>query len=109
MIQCSLLYYYTLKSSITQKNIPSKYLSMENEVKIHPVKNRVLVFKTSVRNQADIVKLSLVLNRITKNGKWNFDLEDCDNILRVENPKSTSADFIRLLNQHAFECVELED
>jgi hypothetical protein len=109
MIQYSLLYYYTLKSNITHENIPNKHLSMENDIKIHTVKNRVLVFKTSVRNQADIVKLSLVLNRITKSGKWNFDLEDCDKILRVESTMSKSEDFIRALNQHAFECVELED
>jgi hypothetical protein len=82
---------------------------MENEVKINNSKSRVLVFKTSVSNQTDIVKLSLQLNNIIRNGKWNFDLEDCDNILRVESTLNTPHAIIRLLNEHAFECSELED
>jgi hypothetical protein len=82
---------------------------MENEVKINNSKSSVLVFKTSVRNQTDVVKLSLPLNSIIRNGKWNFDLEDCDNILRVESTLDRPEVVISLLNEHAFECVELED
>ena len=47
--------------------------------------NKVLLFKTSVCNQTDISKLKVHLANAIKNGKWNFDLEDCDNILRIES------------------------
>ena len=49
-----------------------------------PMKN-VLVFKTSVSEEKDINKLRPVLNALTPpTDLWNFDLEDCDNILRIE-------------------------
>jgi hypothetical protein len=82
---------------------------MKNEVKINNSKSSILVFKTSVSNQNDIIRLSLQLNNIIRNGKWNFDLDDCDNILRVESTLNTPHVIINLLNEHAFECVELED
>ncbi|MCR9226828.1 MAG: hypothetical protein NXH90_05375 [Flavobacteriaceae bacterium] len=48
------------------------------------------------------------LNRlVNKNGCWNFDLEDCDNILRVET-KNLKAPMISLLLQNnGFHCEEL--
>jgi len=43
----------------------------------------VLVFKTSVTTTGQISRISLFLdNLMDKSEKWNFDLEDCDNILR---------------------------
>ena len=42
----------------------------------------VLVFKTSVTTTGQISPL--LDNLIDKSEKWNFDLEDCDNILWVE-------------------------
>jgi hypothetical protein len=71
--------------------------------------NKVLVFKTSVCNQTEISKLKVHLDNVIKNGIWNFDLEDCDNILRVESEKNITKTIINLLNKHGFECVELED
>ena len=70
----------------------------------------VLVFKTSVRQEEDIRKLQTVLDRnISNNESWNFDLEDCDKILRVES-WSTTADTISLaLRSKGYHCQELED
>ena len=46
---------------------------------------KVLVFKTSVYLEKEINKLRPVLNALTVNADiWNFDLEDCDNILRMK-------------------------
>lgn len=68
----------------------------------------VLVFKTSVGNNWSIHQLTPYLNRlINKNGQWNFDLEDCDNILRVET-QSPDANAIKVLLQtKGFVCEEL--
>lgn len=49
----------------------------------------VEVFKTNIKNKKSA---DFILNRlqdIFPNYKINFDLEDCDNILRVENRKQT--------------------
>jgi hypothetical protein len=69
----------------------------------------ILVFKTTVNKQSDIYSLFTPLNEITGDGKWNFDLEDCDKILRVECEKNLSDDIIRILNNKGFICTELED
>jgi hypothetical protein len=71
--------------------------------------NKVLVFKTSVCKQTDISKLKVHLDNVIKNGKWNFDLEDCDNILRVESKENVTEVIIDTLNKQGFECAELED
>lgn len=69
----------------------------------------VLVFKTTVTKEGDISALKPVLNRlITKNGYWNFDLEDCDNILRVETQEVQVHSITQILNQHGFYCEELQ-
>ncbi|EIJ40660.1 hypothetical protein JoomaDRAFT_3727 [Galbibacter orientalis DSM 19592] len=44
----------------------------------------VYVFKTSVTTQRLVNQLTPNINKICKNAKWNFDLEDCDNIFRME-------------------------
>ncbi|MDB5270793.1 MAG: hypothetical protein JWP58_3833 [Hymenobacter sp.] len=41
----------------------------------------VLVFKTSVTRSHHIPPLRLGLDAV---GRWSFDLDDCDHILRVE-------------------------
>ena len=71
--------------------------------------NKVLVFKTSVCKQIDISKLKVHLDNVIKNGKWNFDLDDCDNILRVESKENVTEVIIDTLNKQGFECAELED
>ncbi|WP_421804183.1 hypothetical protein [Flagellimonas sp.] len=45
----------------------------------------ILVFKTSVKQKGEVNQLRPWLNKlVNSNGCWNFDLEDCDKILRVE-------------------------
>jgi hypothetical protein len=69
----------------------------------------VIVFKTSVNKQSDICGLITPLNEITENGKWNFDLEDCDKILRFECKRNISNAIIQILNNKGFICNELEE
>jgi len=66
------------------------------------------VFKTSVKNKAQIKKLKPVLELNFQDIQWNFDLEDCDNILRIESKKNIGKKVIRLLRSHYFDCIELE-
>lgn len=68
----------------------------------------VHVFKTSVETNEDINKLKSKLDNLSTNLKWNFDLEDCDNILRIEDFNISPITIIDLLVEADFECQELE-
>jgi len=69
----------------------------------------ILVFKTSVLGRAQVRVLGPLLNQLMdKNGRWNFDLEDCDNILRVETQRLEAATIARLLHKNGFHCEELQ-
>ncbi|RYC53109.1 hypothetical protein [Flagellimonas olearia] len=68
----------------------------------------VLVFKTSVLDQKGVKRLKPKLNQlVNKNGEWNFDLEDCDNILRVETKNIGALTISSLLQKNGFVCEEL--
>ncbi|MEH6764708.1 MAG: hypothetical protein V7655_09435 [Aequorivita antarctica] len=68
----------------------------------------VLVFKTSVCGNDDVKQLRPLLNKLThKNGNWNFDLEDCDNILRVETQLLKPQNIATTLQNQGFYCEEL--
>ena len=70
----------------------------------------VLVFRTSVTKESEIALLAPHLNKLTQgNGNWNFDLEDCDNILRIESVSLQTWEVIPVLQQLQFFCEELED
>ena len=66
------------------------------------------VFKTSVKNKTQIKKLKPAFDSNFQEIKWNFDLEDCDKILRIESKKNIGKKVIRLLRSCHFDCFELE-
>jgi len=78
---------------------------MENKVKSEPALKTVMVFKTSLKYKKQIKPLAKSLNQY---GKWNFDLEDCDNILRVEAHPSHAKTIISLMQIHGYYCEELQ-
>ncbi|WP_215223905.1 hypothetical protein [Echinicola shivajiensis] len=68
----------------------------------------VLVFKTSIKKNREIKIVQATLNRlIARDGRWNFDLEDCDNILRVETPNIKADAVLKAIQHHGFHCEEL--
>ncbi|QQX75298.1 MULTISPECIES: hypothetical protein [Aequorivita] len=71
--------------------------------------NMVLVFKTSVSANEEVKQLRPLLNKlIRQNGDWNFDLEDCDNILRVETHLLKAETISTTLHNQGFYCEELQ-
>ncbi|MBW1654046.1 hypothetical protein [Flavobacterium quisquiliarum] len=65
----------------------------------------IYVFKTSVDSQTKFESASLLLDQLLPESKWNFDLEDCDNILRIDS----ELDIPNLIqNNGIFDCIELE-
>lgn len=68
----------------------------------------VEVFKTNIAEGtiADSILEKLVL--YFPESYVNFDLEDCDRILRIENCTVNAVEVIRILRQNGFECEKLE-
>lgn len=70
----------------------------------------IWVFKTSVNTKSKIKRVSGILNRQVKpKGNWNFDLDDCDKILRIECEKLEIAVLRDALAQAGVACEELTD
>ncbi|MCJ8208804.1 hypothetical protein MUY27_03730 [Mucilaginibacter sp. RS28] len=68
----------------------------------------IMVFRTSVREQREVSRIANLLQ--DQNIKrWNFDLEDCDRILRVDAPDLSPSQIEHVLQGAGFECRELED
>lgn len=65
----------------------------------------IYVFKTAVNTKLRLESATAFLNELLPEGKWNFDLEDCDNILRIDS-ETEIAEII--LKNAIFDCIELE-
>ena len=68
----------------------------------------IYVFKTSVKTTLQVKRLKPHINRILPDEKWNFDLEDCDKILRIDSEENIVLPIIDLLKDHNVHCEELE-
>lgn len=68
----------------------------------------IYVFKTSVKTKTQAKKLKPHIDSLLPLATWNFDLHDCDNILRIDSKENITAEIIDLLNIHKFSCKELE-
>ncbi|RZA03983.1 MAG: hypothetical protein EOP47_00865 [Sphingobacteriaceae bacterium] len=69
----------------------------------------VLVFSTSITATEQISEVKPILKAVRSIKEWNFDLEDCDKILRVVS-NDLSPRFIEGLLQNAgYQCLELAD
>ena len=68
----------------------------------------VEVFKTNVQEREQSMRLFYVLAEAFPSVKINFDLSDCDRVLRVEGDKLEARRIIRLVNQVGFQCEPLD-
>ena len=66
----------------------------------------ISVYKTNISPQ-DVNRLKEVLDNFTKISKWNIDLEDWENILRIESQFSIEKQIIIMLNNINIVCIEL--
>jgi len=67
----------------------------------------VEVFKTDVEEDSQAEALISLLNSYLPNCRINFDLDDCDKILRIEG-FVIAKEIERILKQEGFECKCLE-
>ncbi len=52
-------------------------------------------------------QLKLPIDSILPDAIWNFDLNDCDKILRIDSEENVVLKIIDLLNLHNHSCEEL--
>jgi hypothetical protein len=67
----------------------------------------VYVFKTTVKTKEEILELKPHLDDLFEQTQWNFDLEDCDKILRIESQTEIAEITINLLKISGYFCEEL--
>jgi len=67
----------------------------------------ILVFKTNLTNKKRISDLEPVLNIHPHIIKWNVDLHDRDNVLRVVSTNIEAKDIEELVINAGFHCEEL--
>jgi len=68
----------------------------------------VEVFKTNVQKKAQSKMLHCILSEAFPSFKINFDLSDCDKVLRVEGDNMDSSRIMILVKKHGFNCEVLD-
>ena len=66
------------------------------------------VFKTNVQKKAQSKMLHCILFDAFPSLKINFDLSDCDRVLRVEGENITALRIMILVKEHGFNCEILD-
>lgn len=68
----------------------------------------IYVFKTSVKTKIQIKKLTPHIDNMLPKAKWNFDLDDCNKILRIDSEDNIVSTITNLIKGHHYNCEELE-
>jgi hypothetical protein len=66
------------------------------------------VFKTNVKKTNEAKKIVDELRQVFPGSKINFDLQDCDKILRIDGYNNIALEVIQALTSKGFVCEELE-
>ncbi len=80
-------------------------------INFHPLKQnvmQVLVFKTNLTDRFHVSKVEPYLAVHPQIQRWNVDLQDCDNILRIETEQLLPVEVEKLVTQAGYYCEELE-
>lgn len=70
--------------------------------------NTILVFKTNIKTNEDLLMVNDVLNNHQHIQEWNIDMEDIDCVLRIVSSHITAHDIISIVTQAGYRCQELE-
>ncbi len=68
----------------------------------------VEVFKTNVQKKVQANMLVYILSEAFPSFKINFDLSDCDKVLRVEGDKIEALRIMLLVREKGFKCEVLD-
>jgi hypothetical protein len=67
----------------------------------------VEVFKTDITSTAESSRLVALLQRKYPDARINFDLDDCDKILRIKGTVQNQ-EVVAVLNENGYSCTVLE-
>lgn len=70
--------------------------------------DQILIFKTNVDAKEHVQKVEAILRSIALVKRWNFDLEDCDRILRIVASNLQPALIETLLRKESIHCEHME-
>jgi hypothetical protein len=68
----------------------------------------ILVFKTNIDSEADKSRIGEMLAKNPLVEEWSVDNDDVDRVLRVVSHKMDAYQVIKLINNHGYQCQELE-
>ena len=68
----------------------------------------ILVFKTDVTSKKKVSKVSALLTSFPTIQQWNFDLDDCDKVLRIVATDLKPGLVESVLHTAGFNCCELD-
>ena len=68
----------------------------------------IAVFKTNVQKRKHTRQLLQTLQACFPYAKINFDLQDCDKILRIEDQRIATARISSIIHEQGFTCSELD-
>jgi len=68
----------------------------------------VEVFKTNVQRKTQSKMLLSILSEAFPSFKINFDLSDCDKVLRVEGDNMEAVRIMIILKEYGFNCEVLD-
>lgn len=68
----------------------------------------ILVFKTNVTSRKKVGVVAPLLTSFPSISRWNFDLQDCDKVLRIESTGLDAGLVEQLLLKAGFNCRELD-
>ena len=66
------------------------------------------IFRTNIRNVADLGKVERLFARHSEISRWTIDLHDWEKVLKVETQALELLEVAGLVQQIGFECSELD-
>ena len=75
---------------------------------IQPIHMEVLVFKTNLHDSKQISAVTPHINNLQGIARWNVDLDDVDNVLRIESENLCARTVETTLQQAGYICEELQ-
>ena len=72
------------------------------------LKETVEIFKTNVTSPEAAAWLAEILKTLFPRCRINFDLQDCDRILRIQGDSIETSRVVSVLKMYHYECVPFE-
>ncbi|UOB17581.1 hypothetical protein [Abyssalbus ytuae] len=71
---------------------------------------KLLIFRTDIKTKKKVKHISPLFRRFSNIHKWYIDLEDVDNVLKIEaSGNLTENDVVKFVNSMGFYCEPLPE